>query len=160
MIIDINLNFQPNKPRSTKTLRIFSLITLLLAIVTAIILLLDIESSAFILWFYMFYFLVFSISLFIQSKGKHIFDLIGKSYLKMDETVIELKPAMMSKKVLKIQWEDIEELNMKLFEVHLRIKNKWQSINLEKLSDDNLKAVKQVFANYQEKLHVEKNLVA
>jgi len=121
MNIDINLNFQPNKPRSTKTLRIFSVLTLLLAIVTAVILLLEIESSAFLLWFYMFYFLIISISLFIQSKGKHIFDLIGKSYLKMDETVIEFKPAMMRKKILKIHWNEIEEVKVKLFEIHLNM---------------------------------------
>jgi len=121
MNIDINLNFQPNKPRSTKTLRIFSVLTLLLAIVTAVILLLEIESSAFLLWFYMFYFLIISISLFIQLKGKHIFDLIGKSYLKMDETVIEFKPAMMRKKILKIHWNEIEEVKVKLFEIHLNM---------------------------------------
>ena len=121
MNIDINLNFQPAKPWSKKTLKFGSFITLILSIVTAGVLILKLVSSEFLLWFYMFYLLVFSISLYIQSKGKHIFDLIGKSYLKMDETVIEFKPAMMRKKILKIHWNEIEEVKVKLFEIHLNM---------------------------------------
>ena len=160
MHIDINLNFQPNTARNKKTLRIFSVITLALAITTAVFLIYEIDESMVLLWFYMFYFLLISLSLFIQSKGKHILDYIGKSYLKMDDDSIEFKPEIMRKKATKIHWKNIEEVKVKLFEVHLKLKNGWEIINLEKLSDDNLKTVKQVFADIREKRIEEKNLVA
>jgi len=67
---------------------------------------------------------------------------------------------MMSKKVTQVHWKDIEQVKVKLFEVHLKLKNRWEIINLEKLSDDNLKTVKQIFADIREIRIEEKNLVA
>lgn len=156
MNIDINLNSQPDKPWSKISLKTGSIITLLLSAATAIVLFLNLASSVVLLWFYMFYFLIISFSLFIQSRGKHIFDFIGKSYLKVEDDTLEHKPQMISKKVVKIHWKDIEEVKVKLFEVHLKLKNRWEMINLEKLSDDNLKLVKQRFQDYAQKLNQEK----
>ncbi len=104
----------------------------------------------------MFYLLIISFSLFIQSRGKHIFDLIGISYVKIDDNAIKLKSQMLSKKVLKIHWKEIEEVKVKLFEVHLKLKGRWEIINLEKLSDDNLKLVKQQFLDFEQNLSREK----
>lgn len=128
----------------------------MLSIVTAVLLFLDLDSSEFLLWFYMFYFLIFSLSLYIQSRGRHIFDLIGKSYLKMDNDSIEFKPQILAKKVLKVHWKEIDEVKVKLFETHLKLEDKWEIINLEKLSDDNLKLVKQLFLDFEQKLSQKK----
>jgi hypothetical protein len=101
MNIDINLNSQPDKPWSKRTLKVGSIITLMLSATTAIVLYLNLDSSVVLLWFYMFYFLIISLSLFIQLRGKHIFDFIGKSYLKVDDDTIEHKPQMIRKRGLK-----------------------------------------------------------
>jgi len=152
MDLYINLNNQRNRKRSKKSLRIFSVITLGLAVTAAVVLFFDFEeSSVIILWYNFFYFLILSVSLYIQSNGKHLFDLIGKSYFKMDESGAEIKLSIFSKKVMKFRWDHMEDVKIKLFEIKVKIDNHWESIDLEKLSDDNLKAVKKAFQDIQEK---------
>ena len=152
MDVYINLNNQRDRKRSKKALRIFSVITLCLAIATAVIIFFGIlESTLFLLWFYLFYFLIFSISLYMQSNGKHPFDLLGKSYFKIDDSGVEIKLGIFSKKVIKFRWDDMEDVKIKLFEIIVKSDNHWESIDLEKLSDDNLKVVKKAFLDTQEK---------
>ena len=152
MDLYINLNNQRNRKRSKKSLRIFSVVTLGLAVTASVVLFFDLEESALIiLWYNLFYFLILSVSFYIQSNGKHLFDLIGKSYFKMDEFGVEIKLSIFSKKVIKFRWDDIEDVKIKLFEIKVKRDNHWESIDLEKLSDDNLKAVKKAFQNIQEK---------
>lgn len=149
MDLYINLNNQSNLKRSRKTLIIFSGIYLLLSIITFVGLMFEIS---FLIWFYAFYFLIFSFSLFIQSKGKHPFDLIGKTYFKISDQGLECKLNIFSKKVIQINLTEIQDMKIKLFEVKVQINNQWESINLEKLSDDNLKSVKDIFSKVQSKI--------
>ena len=152
MDLYINLNNQRNRKRSKKSLSIFSVINFVFAITIAVILFFNVlESTIFLLWFYLFYFLIFSISLYIQSNGQHLLDLLGKSYFKLSDSDIEIKLSIFSKKVIKFRWDDIEDVKIKLFEIKVKRDNHWESIDLEKLSDDNLKAVKKAFQNIQEK---------
>ncbi len=149
MELFINLNNQRNLKRSKKTLIIFSGITLILSICTFVGLFFE---STLLLWLYAFYFLIIAISLFFQSKGKHLIDMIGKSYFKIDDHCVESKLSIFSKKVLKYNWDEIEELKIKLFDIQVKINKHWKSIDLEKLSDDNLKSVKQIFKDFQANL--------
>jgi hypothetical protein len=55
-----------------------------------------------------------------------------------------------------VSWVDVQDIKLKLFEVQLLVKDEWISINLEKLSDDNLKLVKNAFEEFQKHLD-EKN---
>ena len=152
MDLYINLNNQRDRKRSKKSLRIFSVINFVFAITIAVILFFNVlESTIFLLWFYLFYFLIFSISLYIQSNGQHLLDLLGKSYFKLSDSGIEIKLNIFSKKVIKFRWDDIEDVKIKLFEIKVKSDNHWESIDLEKLSDDNLKAVKKAFQDIREK---------
>ena len=67
----------------------------------------------------------------------------------MDNDSIKFKQQMLAKKALKIHWKEIDEVKVKLFEVHLKLEDKWEIVNLEKLSDDNLKLVKKRFSDFQ-----------
>lgn len=149
MEIFINLNNQRNLKRSKKTLIIFSGLTLVLSVATFVGLFFD---RTILIWFYAFYFLIISLSLFLQSRGIHLIDMIGKSYFKIDDQSIEIKLSIFSKKVMRNEWDKIEDVKIKLFEVKVKINNHWESIDLEKLSDDNLKTVKQVFEEFKANL--------
>lgn len=74
----------------------------------------------------------------------------------MDNDSIEFKPQILAKKVLQVHWKEIDEVKVKLFETHLKLEDKWEIINLEKLSDDNLKLVKQLFLDFEQKLSQKK----
>jgi hypothetical protein len=50
-----------------------------------------------------------------------------------------------------VSWVDVQDIKLKLFEVQLLVKDEWISINLEKLSDDNLKLVKSSLGRYQKR---------
>lgn len=78
--------------------------------------------------------------------------MIGKSYLKIDDRGVESKLSIFSKEVIKYKWDEIEELKIKLFGVQVKINTHWKTIDLDKLSDDNLKAVKQIFKDFQANL--------
>ena len=149
MELYINLNNQRNKRSSKKTFRIFSVITLGISVSMAVLLIFDISGSQTLLWFYMFYWLLISISLYMQSYDKHLFDLLGKSYFKIDEWGIECKVDLFNSGVTKVPWQCIEDMKIRLFEVDLKVGDQWVTINLEKLSDDNLKIVKHHFQEYQ-----------
>jgi len=66
---------------------------------------------------------------------------------------------MFSKKVIMHQWHDAEDIRIKLFDVQVKVKKQWESINLEKLSDDNLKSVKEIFSDFQSKFKKRQNLL-
>jgi hypothetical protein len=93
---------------------------------------------------------MFAVSLLIQSNGKHLLDLLGKSYFKIDDWGIECKIGMFNSKVEKVAWKDIDDMKIRLFEVDLKVGDEWRNINLEKLGDDNLKVVKQYFQKYRQ----------
>ena len=149
MELRINLNNQRNLRRGKKALIIFSAVYLLLSIITFVSLM---YMSSVLIWFYAFYFLFFSISLFIQSKGKHPLDLIGRSYFNVNEIGFGCKLGLFNKKIIEAKWSEIEDIKIKLFKVELKIDDKWVSIDLEKFTDDNLKAVKEAFKKVQSKI--------
>jgi len=146
MEIFINLNNQGKSNK--KMLQIFSGVAFTLAILTVAVLVYDFESATVLIFFYAVYFILMSISFFMQSKGKSIFDLFGKSYIKMDDSGFEIKMDILNKRILKADWSAVTELKIKLFEIQVKIDNHPESINLEKLNDDNLKPIKQRFEEY------------
>lgn len=150
--IFINLNYQPEKKRSRRHLFIYAGIAIILTVVSGILLATGFESSGLLLWFYLVYFLLLSLSLLVQSQGKSPIDFLGKSYLKIDPQGIACKPQMFNKNIISVLWSEIEEVEIKLFEIKLKVRGKWSSIDLEKLSDNNLKLVKQTFQNFQAEL--------
>ena len=101
-----------------------------------------------------------SFSLFMQSKGKHAFYLLGKSAFIINERGFSSKLDMFYKKVIMHQWNDLDEIRIKLFEVQVKVKQQLESINLEKLGDDNLKNVKEIFSDFQSKFKKETELTA
>ena len=154
MELNINLNNQRNLKKGKKTFRILAVITIALSIATAIGLFFE---STILLWFYVFYFLLLAISFYMQSGGKHLFDLIGKSYFKITEDGVEYKLDMFNKKIHSFRWKDVEFISIKLFEIKVKVNNQLESINLEKLSDENLQLVKGVFKKHQSEI-VEKDM--
>ena len=114
MELNINLNNQRNLKKGKKTFRILAVITIALSIATAIGLFFE---STILLWFYVFYFLLLAISFYMQSGGKHLFDLIGKSYFKLTEEGVEYKLDMFNKKIHSFKWKDVEFISIKLFEI-------------------------------------------
>lgn len=159
MELNINLNNQRNLKRSKRILRIFSLITLVLAILTGVLLAFNLmEGSVFMQWFYMFYFLLFSISLYMQSNGIHLLDLLGKSYFKLTEKGVEYKLDIFHKKINSFNWNEVEFISIKLFEIKVKVNKQLETINLEKLSDENLQLVKEIFKKRQSEI-VEKDML-
>jgi hypothetical protein len=94
----------------------------------------------------------------VQSHGIHLFDLLGKSYFKVTEDGVEYKLDMFNKKINSFKWKDVEFISIKLFEIKVKVNNQLESINLEKLSDENLQLVKGVFKKHQSEI-VEKDMI-
>ena len=67
---------------------------------------------------------------------------------------------LFSKRVINQSWDEIHDIKLKLFEVQIKTNKEWISINLEKLSDDNLKLVKSAFEGYQKLLPERAKVVA
>jgi len=160
MEISINLNSQGHNKWSKKSLKVYAIVALGLSLATAVLLFYDLKSSSVLLWFYTFYFLMISFSLYMQSKGKHLLDLLGESYFNLDDTGFACKLDLFRKKVVQYQWTDIEDIEVKLFEVQVQVKGHWESINLEKLSDENLKIIKSIFSDFQSKFEEKQAAVA
>lgn len=70
---------------------------------------------------------------------------LGQAYFKLDETGISFKMDLFNKRIIQLSWQEIYEIKLKLFEIHVKLKDRWEVFNLEKLSDDNLKLVKSAF---------------
>jgi hypothetical protein len=139
--IDINLNHQERLKSSKRTYKIGAVLMLLSALVSLVAIFY--ESKVF-MWVYVVYFLLYAIILYSKSKGKGGLDLLGKSYFRINDQGISCKMSLFSKKTIDLKWEEIDDMRIKLFEIQLKINNQWISINLEKLSDDNLKNVKEM----------------
>lgn len=157
MNIDINLNQQRELRSSKKAYVIASLAMLALSVASIVAIIL--EAKAFLV-FHAIYFMCFAIVLYFKSKGKNVLDLLGHSYISMDENGFSCKMDIFSKKVFQVSWVDVQDIKLKLFEVQLMVNGAWVSINLEKLSDDNLKLVKNAFEEFQKHLDEKKSQVA
>lgn len=157
MNIDINLNHQSELKSSKKAYIIGSVIMLALSAGSIIGIILE---AKYFLMFHSVYFLCFAIVLYLNSKGKTALDLLGHYYIRMDENGFSCKMDLFSKRVIQVSWVDIQDIELKLFEVRLMVNGKWVSINLEKLSDDNLKLVKNAFQEFQKQLDEKKAQVA
>jgi len=137
--IDINLNHQARLKSSKRAYKIGAVLMLLASLISLVAIFY--ESKVF-MWVYVVYFLIYAIILYSNSKGKGGLDLLGKSYFRINNEGISCKMSIFSKKTIDLKWEEIDEIRIKLFEIQLKVNNQWTSINLEKLSDDNLKNVK------------------
>jgi hypothetical protein len=153
MNINININHQSELRSSKKAYVIGSVVMLVLSAGSIIGIIL--EAKAFLV-FHAVYFFCFAIVLYFNSKGKTALDLLGHSYFRMDDNGFACKMDLFSKKVIQVSWIDIQDIVLKLFEVQLMVNGAWISINLEKLSDDYLKMVKNAFEEFQKHLD-EKN---
>ena len=96
-------------------------------------------------WVFAPYWLLLAMSFYLQSKGKGIQDLFGKSFISWDEAEFRYKPAILKRKVLKFNWNDVTSVEVKLFEVIVRVNGRIEMINLEYLSDANRKVVREHF---------------
>ncbi|NJN25047.1 MAG: hypothetical protein HC819_03195 [Cyclobacteriaceae bacterium] len=150
MDLYINLNHQPGKKQYKKRYSILTVLTLFLAIGTFVLLISDhSELNRVFGWIYVFYFLLLSAAFYLQSKGRHIIDLLGKSYFRINDQGVECKPAMFDQKVIKFSWSEVDYITMKLFEIQVKVHKRIETINLEKLSDENLQLVKSIFKKHQ-----------
>ena len=157
MNIDINLN-QQSELRSNKKAYIIGSVAML-ALSAASIIGLILEAKSFLV-FHAIYFLCFAIVLYFNSKGKNALDLLGHAYLRMDEKGFSCKMELFSNTVVQFSWDEVQIIKVKLFEVHLKLNDRWEVVNLEKLSDDNLKLVKSALAEFQKELDAKKARVA
>ena len=103
-------------------------------------------------WFNSIYLLSMSIFLFSLGYGKSPIDLFGKAYIKINDEGIIYKSSVFRNKLEQYNWSEVEDIKIKLFEVELKINDKWVSIDLEKFTDDNLKAIKEAFKSVQSKI--------
>lgn len=142
MDININLNQQGALRSRKKVYIIGAIVTLLLSITSIVAIIL--ETNIFLV-FHAIYFLGFAIVLYFNSKGKSALDLLGETYFRVDEIGFSCKLDLFSKKTISLSWNEIQDIKLKLFEVKVKTGDGWLSINLEKLSDDNLKLVKKAF---------------
>lgn len=157
MNININLN-QQSELRFSKKANIMGSVAML-ALSAGSIIGIILEAKAFLV-FHAIYFLCFAIVLYFNSKGKSALDFLGHSYIRMDENGLSCKMDLFNKKVIQVSWVDIQDIKLRLFEVQLMVNGKWVSINLEKLSDDNLRLVKNTFEEFQKHLDGKKAQVA
>jgi hypothetical protein len=111
-----------------------------------------IEGGSVFKWINSLHYFFWTIFMFFLGYGKMPFYLFGKAYFKIDYNGIIYKPSIFRKEIVQYYWSEIDDIKVKLFEVELKIKEKWVSINLEKFSDDNLKSVKETFKEIQLKI--------
>ena len=149
MDLYINLNDQNSQKKNKKTYMVLSILTFLFSFFWVAF---NINEMSAFAWFNTVYYFLIAILLYRLGIGKPPFDLIGKAYFKINDTGVIYKSSVIRKKIVQYNWNEIEDIKIKLFEVELKINNKWISIDLEKLSDDNLKSVKEVFKNFQASL--------
>lgn len=150
MEVNINLNNQNYFTKHKRFYIALSLLAVSFSVVGGVVNLID---KATFEWFSVFYLFLMGIVLFSLGNGKAPLDLFGKAYFKINNAGIIYKMRMFDSKIVQYTWDEIDEIKIKLFEVELRIDNKWVSVNLEKLSDDNLISVKSIFHDFQANLH-------
>lgn len=158
----INLNDQRERKPNKKALSIYFVITIALAIVSMAAILLGEEGSSFrsLGGFYVLYFSVFALSLWMQIKGKHLFDIFGRSYFQFDDNGFEYKLSPFKKRIYRFEWNQVMDMNVKLFVVQIKTREGWHIVDLEKLSDNNLKLVKERFKSKKSELIVSEPISA
>ena len=147
MELYIDLNRQAYKKKHRVMFRIIAIVALFLLVgwVTVGF----IEGMSAFTWFYSVYLLFTSIFLIFLGFGKSPIDLFGKAYFKINEMGVIYKSSAFRNKIVQYNWSEVEDIKIRLFNVELKIKEKWVSINLEKFSDDNLKSVKEAIEEIQ-----------
>lgn len=155
--ININLNHPLKYNFSKRCYRITAMIAHVLSLtcVTAVFF-----EPKFLWWFYAFYFFGYALVMLANSKGKTLLDYFGKSFFQMDDQGFRCKLNVLKKKTTSYNRNDISEIKVKLFEIRLLVNDRWVSISLEKLADDHLKLVKDVFRERAKLLQPEQMLQA
>lgn len=148
----INLNHQPERPPRKILLSAFLIFSLIVTITCAVLLVTQEAQPAWLIWFYLFYSPILALSFYMQLKGSSLPDLFGKAYIKWDDTGLTYKPGIFKREEIYFKWDEIQDLRVKLFEVEVKKDDEWITLNLEKLSDDNLKLIKQAFRDKEQQL--------
>lgn len=148
----LNLNNQPERPLRKNLVFFFLILSIIMAFTCVVLLVTHEAQPSWLIWFYLFYSPLLALSFYMQLKGSSLLDLIGKAYIKWDETGLAYKPGIFKRKEIYFKWDEIQEVRVKLFEVEVRKAGKWISINLEKLNDVNLKFIKQIFQDKAQQL--------
>lgn len=136
---EINIDIHQQHIVKTKYKKLYFALSIPLTLTYIALLIYDFEWSSVLM------FIVLSINsyqLLMYVFGKDPFNLHGKSYLKFNNQGVIYKP--MRKAPREILWQDVSSITLHLFEVEFHLSNGVTSaINLEDLSDDNLKLVKE-----------------
>lgn len=83
-----------------------------------------------------------------------IFIILGTLNLKKNKYFIEWDDTQLrfllpdTKQLEKIDFDDIESVNIKLFEIELQLENKKRTLDLNNLEDDDLKKIKAKFESF------------
>lgn len=139
-------------PLRKKLLLFFLILSFIMAFTCAVLLITQEAQPSWLIWFYLFYSPLLALSFYMQLKGSSLLDLIGKAYIKWDDTGLSCKPGIFKREELYFKWDEIQGLRVKLFEVGVKKDGEWISINLEKLNDDNLKLIKQIFLDKERQM--------
>lgn len=150
MELFIDLNRQAYKKKHRVLFRIFGVFSSL--ILTASVAIGLMEGMSAFNWFQSIYILLITIFLFSLGYGKSPLDIFGKAYIKINDTGVIYKSSVVRNKIAQYDWSEVKDIKIKLFEVELKMNDKWVSIDLERFTDDNLKSVKEVFKNFQTNL--------
>ncbi|RIJ42467.1 hypothetical protein [Pontibacter oryzae] len=136
---EINIDIHQQHVVKTKYKKLYFAISVALILAYIALLIYDFEWSSVLM------FIVLSINnyqLLMYIFGKDPFNLHGKSYLKFNNQGFIYKP--LRKAPREILWQDVSGITLHLFEAEFHLTNGGTSaINLEDLSDDNLKLVKE-----------------
>lgn len=145
MELYFNLNNQPERATRRNVLYVFLAISFGIIISSAVLIFGRAERPVWLYWFYFIYAMIMAISFYMQLKGSSILDLLGKTFIKIDDAGVVYKPGIFARKVIYLKWEEIQEVRVKLFEILVKRDDEWISVNLEKLNDENLKSIKKIF---------------
>jgi len=146
MELNINLNNQDYKKKNRRTYIVLSILAFSFSILLVAI---SINEPFLFERLNAVYLFFLSVFLYRIGIGKPPFDLIGKAYFKINDSGIIYKSSIFRSKIVQYYWSEIKDIKIKLFEVELKINDKWVMIDLEKFSDDNLKSVKDAFKDFQ-----------
>lgn len=155
MELYIDLNRQLDKKKHRVWYKALAVLSLLLSIGYMIVAF--IEGMSIVQWLTATYYSGITVLLFYISFGKSPTDLIGKSYFKINDIGIIYKSSIFRNKIAQYNWSEVEEIKIRLFELELKIGNRWVSINLEGLTDDNLKSAKEVLLKIQSEIDEKKS---
>jgi hypothetical protein len=148
----LNLNHQTERPPRKKLLLFFLILSFIMSFTCAVLLITQGAQPSWLIWFYLFYSPLQALSFYMQLKGSSLLDLIGKAYIKWDDTGLAFKPGIFKREEIYFKWDEIQDVRVKLFEVEVKKDDEWITLNLEKLSDDNLKLIKQAFRDKEQQL--------